>query len=422
MRFTGTANSILLVAGLLLAGLPLGAACTVTRSPGSTTYTSVHEALDSITSPSDKVIGHVIRVEGICEDDYAVIGSFKNLRLEGAGSPGPHGIKAPVGYSAAVVNITDSFNVRVEGLLLNGNGTASIIGVGSSQQVEVAKTALLNGTTGLSCRNGSYCIVDRISDGSTFTNLTGAAVTAESGSLIDFEPGITPTTLATISSTKGGIHVFGNSQVIAYGSWNMSLASASPDGLSVGIWVVGSRFDFRGPCGARSYISGGDRGIRVQESGNINYPCLLTIQGTKMAVEIAHSSAANLGGATGALTIQNNTDPANPRIPGGLVVTDGSVADLKGALISGNQLAGVYTRNNGMITLTGNTITGNLGDGVLVTQRSTVWLDHRTAPANSINGNSGKDLSCTVQGTAFGDASGIATKAKLDCKTFEALP
>ena len=59
------------------------------------------------------------------------------------------------------------------------------------------------------------------------------------------------------------------------------------------------------------------------------------------------------------------------------------------------------------------------GTGVLVTQRSA--LQFLPGPGATISGNGAHDLVCSIQGTAYGDASGIPHK-QIDCKSFEQFP
>lgn len=62
-------------------------------------------------------------------------------------------------------------------------------------------------------------------------------------------------------------------------------------------------------------------------------------------------------------------------------------------------------------------ILNNVGAGVLVTQRSALQL----LPGATISGNGTHDLVCSIQGTAYGDASSIPHKL-IDCKSFEQFP
>ena len=77
-----------------------------------------------------------ITVEGTCVG-RVVIKSLKNLTIRAGESGG--GISTTDINSAVIVNISDSFNIKIWDLVLDGNGYAGGIGVNSSQQVEAQK-------------------------------------------------------------------------------------------------------------------------------------------------------------------------------------------------------------------------------------------------------------------------------------------
>jgi hypothetical protein len=100
------------------------------------------------------------------------------------------------------------------------------------------------------------------------------------------------------------------------------------------------------------------------------------------------------------------------------VVKQGAVASLAGTTVSNNLGIGVQLINDATGSISGAAqILNNAGTGVLVTQRSALQL----LPGATISGNGAKDLVCSIQGTAYGDASSIPHK-QIDCKSFEQFP
>lgn len=376
----------------------------------STTPDGVTAAIGTISSTLPNGPNRIF-VQGNCSGRAVILG-LRNLTIQGDG-PGS-GIKSPDQNSAAIVNIADSFNIKIWNLTLDGNGYAGGIGVNGSQQVEVNNVTIQNGDAGVLCNNNSYCKISPMGGAVTISHMARYGIAASGNSIVDI--GNTGSTLA-IEDTGGGIVLGGGSRAYMTGSW--SILDMRTDGSGVladGINLFASELGFRGGCGSGT-VSGAKVAINVSDNSTFTYGCPLTIENNKQGLTVRHSSVAHIGGG-GTTAIRNNSGGTEAQKWGGVVVTDGSAMTLTAAQISGNQTAGVYVRNNAMATLISNTITGNNGDGVLTTQRSAVWL-MENAPANTISGNTGKDLVCTVQGTAFGNASGAGKTA---CPQFEKIP
>lgn len=373
-------------------------------------YSGVQSAVDAAKLSPDPF--NFIRINGSCVEKV-IITSMKNLTIQKHPAAATYAIKSPDLLGSAVINITDSFNIKIWDLTLDGNGVASLVSAGSSQQVELRNVTLTNGGAGLMCTDGSWCRVNmQPGDTAAFSALNSPAVTAYNGARVSF--GNTGTTI-TITDTRGGIDARSASQVMIGGTW--SITNQRPNATGISIESAGLTQSSCPPAGNYNQISTAVIGLGVVHGGTALLSCALRIENNKAAVVAMMNASLRLGGAPGEVVIRNNTDSAEPLRPGGVVVSDTSAAILTQVTITGNQIAGVLARNNAMVTVVGSTLTGNLGDGVLVTRRSALYLPI----ASTWGANTGKDLVCTVQGTGFGNSAGIAKK-RMDCRDFEEIP
>lgn len=223
---------------------------------------------------------------------------------------------------------------------------------------------------------------------------------------------------------------------------NVKLCGLTIDGGRTGIVVAGSQVDSMGSCPTPGLtVQHAETGIAILEHGAFqsrNGVPLTVANNTGQGIFVTSGSRLNLQGYDGVgvdnlATVHHNGSNgvyvgegstallfhANVQNNGGagVVGTLGSVVHLAYSNVQSNGGWGVLLSNNVTGQIDGgasapSTVTDNGGGGVLVTQRSALRL--RNAPV--VSGNIGSNLTCSVGGDAYGDASMIPN-AKKDCKS-----
>ena len=354
----------------------------------------------TIAGITNKLDYHGFTISGICNGPIIIRG-FRDLNISGTS-----GAVAKIqGGTGSVVNITASENVTLSNLSIDGGGSSGLIAANHSKEVKVYAATLENGTSGVICEFGSWCWVWDVD----FKNISGNAIWAAGQSQFDVGV-VTSYSSEPVAITNSGVGIKAQERSQVDINGNFSIASMNTN--AVGIDVSSAQVRTMNCSGTKSVI-GARQGVNVSGNGEFIANCPLTIQGNSTGIT-AGASYVNLGDS---VSIEGNGTSGQPGGPGGILARDGAVVTLAGSKVKNNFGIGMLLSNNVTGSISGAAeILDNGGMGILVTRRSALQL----APGYSISGNGTADLVCSVQGTAYGDASGIAKKG-LDCRTFEQI-
>jgi hypothetical protein len=343
-----------------------------TGGPGA--FASISDAIASLPQNSTTE-PHTINVTGTCTESVNIV---NRQRITIQGQP-------PAG-TATIVAPTANSNV----LVANG-----------SRAMTFRRLIIQGGTTGVTANRDSEVTVDSC----TIEN-NSIGVSANQHSLLLVTSGSGPTQVQ--NNTAIGVFILGASELVVPPSTSLQV-QGNHDGVVV---TEGST----GLLG-NAVVTGNDAaGVFVQSGAQVQTLASAQISNNVLAPNPQDARAGvvvgnrSLFGANGTTISGNRGDGI---IVGGELAGNATIR-LMGATVSGNSGNGIIASTGAVAGLSGSSITANGLDGIRLIKASIAGLPDAPGtpplnlPANTINGNGGRGISCDTTARAFGDLSGIS--------------